>query len=208
MAITSTGLTKQEVLDLIAERLPDNTTNLITAHDLRVVLCEILQSSYNEVGTGLLRTGEGGPTTDLASVSAVYVDSTNGRLFTSDGTQWISIESLNVEVDLGTTTSQQFTVDLSQGSIFIVTITQDVVFNVTNAVPGKEYVLVMTQDAIGGHSVQFTQSDFLFENGSSPNPNVGYPPNAKMELRFQLINGHFHSRFVADYASLPFGSSQ
>ena len=163
---------------------------------------EYVQSgtSYNEIVGSRLENSGGHVLsfTGNASLPALNIHNNQFSGGYRDDAQIVSSNNAIIEgeeVDLGATTSPTMTIDFSMGSVFIITLTQDVSLVFENVFKCKNYSLIFLQDAVGFHDV--TLPDECEFAGSGLPPSFNYPASfvVKMQLRLERISDSFHCTF-------------
>jgi len=116
-----------------------------------------------------------------------------------DDAQLIAADNLMIngqEVDLGQTINPNMSIDFSMGSVFYITLTQQVTLSFQNVLKGKDYSVIFLQDGTGNHEVNLPAAcEFA---GSATHPSFNYPAAfvVKMQLRLERISNTFHCSFT------------
>ena len=99
------------------------------------------------------------------------------------------------EIDLGSTASQQLSIDFSLGVVFFITLTRDISLDFLNVSKGIRYVIIFLQEGAGGYEVELPNlCDF----------NIGFPPSfnypaayvGKMQLDIERFGDKYHCKFT------------
>lgn len=157
-------------------------------------------ANYNEIVGSRLENSGGHVLSFTGNASSPALNIHNNQFSGgySDDTQIISSNNAIIEgeeVDVGQTTSSTMVIDFSMGSVFIITLTQDVTLVFENVFKCKNYSLIFLQDNIGFHDVTLP-NECKFAGSGLP-PSFNYPSAfvVKMQLRLERISDSFHCTF-------------
>ena len=157
-------------------------------------------TDYNEIAESRLENSGGHVLDFTGDPNSKKLNIHNNQLSGgfADDTQIVASKNSLIageEVDLGPTSSLAMTIDFSTGSVFTITLTQDLTLTFENVFQGKEYAIIFLQDAVGNHEVSLP-AECIF-NGSNLHPSFSYPAEfvVKMQLKLERMSTAYHCNF-------------